>query len=270
VSLTVLDMFSHRISRRLGALGAALLLLATAAPSEAHHAGSAPGPVNAQTTFGWGKPIWQDDFVGGLKPIWKKAGHGTVRNQNGMLTLNTTRSGSISATLARPGARTGRWEIRLRSRRYATSAANYTVRTELIPVPSVAYHCGARNIVFEGYKLGANTANLRIRNLPNRSYDARTGGMNLGNDRWHTFAVEVTATRISWYVDAHVLRTEKRPEAFANIPFTVRFTMAAVPGKTMNQSRMQMDWLRQYDLSHHNTKSTAAPMTTASTFAGAC
>jgi hypothetical protein len=263
-------MFAHRTSRRLGALAAAILLLASTAPSEAHHAGSAPGPVNAQTTFGWGKPIWQDDFVGGLKPIWKKAGRGTVRTQNGMLTLNTTRSGSISATLARRGAKTGRWEIRLRSRRYATSAANYTVRTELVPVPTMENHCGARNIVFEGYKLGGNTANLRIRNLPNRSFDAKTPGMNLGNDRWHTFGVEVTANRISWYVDGHVLRTEKRADALSGVPFTVKFTMAAVPGKAMNQSRMQMDWLRQYDLSHSNGRSTAAPLTTPGTFAGAC
>jgi hypothetical protein len=246
------------------------MLLATASPGEAHHAGSAPGPINAQTTFGWGKPIWQDDFVGGLKPIWKKAGRGTVQTQHGMLTLNTTRSGSISATLARPGARTGRWEIRLRSRRYATAAANYTVRTELMPVPSAAYHCGARNIIFEGYKLGSRTTNLKIRNLPNQSFEAKTGDMNLGNDRWHVFAVEVTAKRISWYVDAHVIRTEKRPEALSGVPFTVRFTMAAVPGKTMNQSRMQMDWLRQYDLRKWNGKSTAAPQTTATTFAGAC
>lgn len=263
-------MFAQRTSRRLGALAAAVLLLSTAAPSQAHHAGSAPGPVNAQTTFGWGKPIWQDDFVGGLKPIWRKTGRGTVRNQNGMLTLNTTRVGSISATLARPGAKTGRWEIRLRSRRYATSAANYTVRTELVPVPALADHCGARNIVFEGYRLGSNTANLRIRNLPNRSFDAKTPGMNLGNDRWHTFGVEVTANRISWYVDGHVLRTEKRPEALSGIPFTVKFTMAAVPGKAMNQSRMQMDWLRQYDLAKWNGRSTAAPLTTPGTFAGAC
>jgi hypothetical protein len=263
-------MFAQRTSRRLGALAAVLLLLATAAPSEAHHAGSAPGPINADTTYGWGKPIWQDDFVGGLKPIWKKSGAGTVRTQNGMLTLNTTRSGSISATLARPGAKTGRWEIRLRSRRYSTSAANYTVRTELIPVPGFDYHCGARNIVFEGYRLGTSTANLHIRSLGNRSYDAKTGPMNLGNERWHTFAVEVTATRISWYVDAHVLRTEKRPEALTGVPFTVRFTMAAVPGKTMNASRMQMDWLRQYDLSHHNSMSTAAPQTTLGTWWKAC
>ena len=42
--------------------------------------------------------------------------------------------------------------------------------------------------------------------------------MNLGNDRWHTFAVEVTKSHISWFVDAHVINTERRAEALSGGP----------------------------------------------------
>ena len=83
-------MLSQPMIRRLTALGgAAALVLALAPASVAEHA-RPPGPVNAQTTYDWGKPQWQDDFVGPRKEIWQvRARHGNVRNQHGMLTLNT-------------------------------------------------------------------------------------------------------------------------------------------------------------------------------------
>src|SRR5688500_17703871 len=138
-------MTSH-LARRLTALtGAAALALGLAPASQADHA-RPPGPVNAQTTYDWGKPLWQDDFVGPLKDIWAKKGLGVVRNQHGMLTLNTARKGSVSATLKGNGHESGRWEIRLRSREYGRSHASYRVRTELVPAAKRPQHCGARNI----------------------------------------------------------------------------------------------------------------------------
>ncbi|MDO7868674.1 family 16 glycosylhydrolase [Nocardioides jiangxiensis] len=258
-------MFVHRAVRRLAIVAAALTLLAPLQPADA----TIWGPVNAQTEYNWGKPIWQDDFVGPVKSVWGRSNTTLIRNQNGMLTLNTGRKGSVTATLHRPGATTGRWEIRLRSKRYSTSATNYTVRTELIPAGDREQHCGARNIVFEGYKLGSHTANLKIRNLPDLEYTATTTRPNLGTDVWNVFAVEVTSSRITWYVNAKAIRTEKRPAALSGVPFTVRFRMAAVPGKTMNQSRMQMDWLRQYSLNGGRAPE-AVPGTNLGTYANAC
>ena len=262
-------MFSHRVARLTVLGGSAALVLGLAAPSEAHHAGSAPGPVNAQTTYGWGKPQWQDDFVGPLKKIWRKRGTGIVRNQHGMLTLNTDTQGSVSATLTKPGHETGRWEIRLRSRHYEGGHTPYKVRTELIPAGARDQHCGARNVALESYALGGSRAHLYIRNLPDLSFNAHTG-LNLGNDRWHTFAVEVTKKRISWFVDAHVLVSERRSAALSGVPFTVRFTMLAEKGKRMNRGRMQMDWLRYFTLDKPNKKSVDAPQAQKSTYADAC
>ena len=263
-------MTSHRTARRLAALGGAAALAFTLVPaSQADHA-RPPGPVNAQTTYDWGKPLWQDDFVGPRKDIWRvHAGHGSVRNQHGMLTLNTGRRGTVSATLAGAGHDTGRWEIRLRSRHYESSRTPYTVRTELIPAGDRDQHCGARNLALESYRLGGRRAHFYIHNLPNRAFTAHTG-LNLGNDLWHTFAVEVTPKRISWFVDAHVLRTERRSEALSGVPFTVRFRMVGEPGKAMNRSRMQMDWVRYFTLRKPNSKSVDAPQPTRGSFAGAC
>lgn len=263
-------MLSQPMIRRLTALGgAAALVLALAPASVAEHA-RPPGPVNAQTTYDWGKPQWQDDFVGPRKEIWQvRARHGNVRNQHGMLTLNTGTSGSVSATLKGSGHETGRWEIRLRSRQYETGHTPYRVRTELIPAGTRDQHCGARNVALESYRLGGSRAHLYIRNLPDRSFNARTG-MNLGNDRWHTFAVEVTPQHISWFVDAHVLVTERREAALSGVPFTVRFTMAGVPGARMDRGRMQMDWLRYFTLRKPNSRSIDAPQATRSTYADAC
>ena len=185
-------MISRPLRHRLTALsGAAALVLTLAPATHADHA-RPPGLVNAQTTFGWGKPLWQDDFVGPRKRIWRVEGHGNVRNQHGMLTLNTSTSGSTSATLKGAGRSTGRWEIRLRSRQYATSASSYKVRTELIPAGSRDQHCGARNVALESYTLGGSRTHFYARTLPGNQFTDFTG-LNLGRDRWHTFAVEVTS-----------------------------------------------------------------------------
>jgi hypothetical protein len=262
-------MSSHRLHRMTALAGAAALVLTLAPASMADHA-NPPGPVNAQTTYDWGKPQWQDDFVGPRKSIWRvRAGTGNVRNQHGMLTLNTGSRRTTSATLTKPGHDTGRWEIRLRSRWYEGSHTPYKVRTELIPAGSREQNCGARNVALNSYTLGGNRAHSYIRTLPNRSFNDHTG-LNLGKDMWHTFAIEVTKKRISWFVDGHVMMSERREAALSGVPFTVRFSMVAQPGKRMNQSRMQMDWLRYFTLEKPNSKSVDAPQGRRTTYADAC
>lgn len=256
-------------TRRLAVLAGALVLVVSLAPASSAHHANPPGPVNAQTTFGWGKPKWQDDFIGPRKRIWRVSGRGNVRTQHGMLTLNTAKRGSTRAILTKKGHRTGRWEIRLRSRRYSTNATDYRVRTELVPARSRARNCGARNVALESYRLGSRRAHTYLRTRPNRSFNAFTG-LNLSNDRWHTFAVEVTRKRISWFVDGHVLMSERRSAALSGVPFTVRFTMVGTPGRRMNQSRMQMDWLRYFTLAKPNKRSVRAPQARRTTYAGAC
>jgi hypothetical protein len=267
---------SSRPRRLLASAGSAALALTLGlsmspaiAPAQAHHAG-VPGPIHAGNTYGWGKAPVDYRFVGPLKHSqWQVKGPGAVRNQHGMLTLNTAKRGTVSATQVTRGHAVGRWEIRLRSRQYATGHQDYRVMTELVPAGNRPEHCGANNIALEAYQPGRTMVSHYIRSRPDHRYFARKG-LGLHNDQWHTFAVEVTRKRISWFVDAHVISTEKRDDALTGVPFAVRFTMQGVEGKRMNQSRMQMDWLRYWTLRKPNTKSTKAPQTTLGTFAGAC
>jgi hypothetical protein len=253
-------------------LGLTLGAAGSTPPASAHHTGAAPGPVHAGNTFGWyghGGLIYDETFVGPLASRWQVEGPGAVRNQHGMLTLNTTRKGSVSATLERRGQTTGRWETRLRSRVYGRGHADYVVLTELVPVRDDAERCGEQNIALNRYRLGTRALDFYIRTRPDHMYTAQIK-RGLGQDQWHTFAVEVTPKRISWFVDAHVIRTETRPAALSGASFQVRFTMQARKGKRMNPARMQMDWLRYWSLKAPNEKSTAAPQTNHTTYKHAC
>ncbi|WP_310965045.1 family 16 glycosylhydrolase [Nocardioides terrisoli] len=253
---------------RASAAAIAALLAATLLPGSA--IAEAPGPIHAGNTYGWYRSgVTRYEFHGHKKRFWHVSGRGTVRNQHGMLTLNTARRGSVSATLARAGHRTGRWEIRLRSRRYGSGHTNYRVVTQLIPAGTHKQHCGGRNIGLEDYRLGTSRTRFYIHTLPDNTFRARKG-MRLHNDQWHTFAVEVTRHHISWFVDAHVVRTERRSAALSGVPLTVRFTMRATPHARMNRSRMQMDWLRYWTDRYPSTKSIRAPRTHRSTFNQAC
>jgi len=262
-------MLSKRTLARAAVLLLCLGLLSPAGPTFATHA-DVPGPIHAGNTYGWYPTAWRDEFVGPLKSVWRSAGKGSVHTKNGMLTLLAGRSGSVSATLNKPGHATGRWEIRWKNQRYGTGHTPYTVRTELVPAGDRPQYCGARNIALESYTQGQRRAKFYIRNLPNVAFVASKGGTPFGGDHWHTFAVEVTPEHISWFVDARVIRTERRPEAYSGVPLTVRFTLKAVAGKAMNRASMQMDWLRYWTLAKPNDKSISAPAPTMGTFTRAC
>jgi hypothetical protein len=250
----------------------ALSLGSASGPAGAHHTHGAPGPVHAGNTFGWyghGGLVYDETFVGPLAKRWKVEGPGQVRNQHGMLTLNTATKGTVSATLMRPGRAYGRWEIRMRQRQYGRGFAPYRVLTELVPVTEKGEGCGEQNIALNKFTMGNDVVNFYIRRRPDDLYRAEMK-RGFGQDQWHTFAVEITRKRISWFVDGHVIRTETRPGALTGRRFQVRFTMQAEKGKRMNRARMQMDWLRYWPLDNPNDKSIEAPRPTRGTYRDAC
>jgi hypothetical protein len=241
---------------------------ATARPAEP---AGAPGPIHAGNTFGWyghGGLVWREEFVTPLH-LWHMDGPGIVRIQHGMLTLNTADKGTVSATLDRKGRAYGRWETRMRSRVYGHGHAQYRVTAELVPVTRAGEGCGEQNIGFTKYKPLSHEVNFYIRSRPAHLYQAHER-RGLGQDQWHTFAVEVTHQRISWFVDSHVVATERKPAALSGRKFHVRFTMEAQKGKVMNRARMQMDWLRYWTLAAPNKRSTKAPAPQATTYSLAC
>ncbi|NYD40340.1 family 16 glycosylhydrolase [Nocardioides panaciterrulae] len=262
----------RRLLTTLGSVTAAAALalgVSTMTPADAHHA-QPPGPVHAGSEYGWGKPQANYKFVGHLpRSQWRVKGPGAVRNQHGMLTLNTADHGTVSARQVTGGHEVGRWEIRLRSRQYGSGHHAYRVMTELVPAGDRKQYCGAKNVALETYAPHHHSVTHYIRSRPDHRYRMHQR-IGLHDDQWHTFAVEVTHRRISWFVDAHVVSTEKRKDALTGTRFAVKFTMQGVHHARMNKSRMQMDWLRYWNLSRKDSKSTRAPSPQPGTYRDAC
>lgn len=228
-----------------------------------------PNPTNSAKIFQWGNKQWGDEFVNPLSSLWKVNKPGLVRNQNGMLTLDTAATGAtVYATYSGHNRTYGRWEARVRGRQYGSGGRPFTLYWELVP-SNQTYHCGAGNIVLSQYTLGTNTAEMHVRNLPNHDF-TMSRWMYLADNEFHTFAVEVTPDHVSWFADTKVIRTERRPEALSGVPLMPRFRVQGVGGVQMNRGRMQMDWMRYYTLERKNAKSIEAPQLTKSTYAAAC
>ena len=254
------------------ALGAALVAPAlngpSPAPSDDVRTVSEQRPTNAAKIYRWGNAAWSDDFVGPVKRgKWKL--NGDIRNQHGMLTINGgSRAKDVTATVTDHARSYGRWESRVRAQQYSSRYTPYKVVAELIPAGS-SYSCGAKNLVTARYPLGSNVARMAVRTKPNNRFVA-SKKLDLRPGPFHTYAVEVTKTHISWFVDTKVQRTERRPAALSGTTFKVRFRLEATPGKRMNPGRMQMDWARYYTLERKNAKSIAAPQLSRRTYRSGC
>ena len=255
------------------ALPAVLIALAGAGA----HPGAAPDagdtrpaatkyPTNAAKIFRWGNAQVKDEFKAPLSSRWAVNRTTQVRNQHGMLTLDARR-GDVVATLTGNPRQYGRWEARVRGRQYGSGGTPYRVVWELAPYG--AHNCGARNIVLADYALGSNLTTMHLRNLPD--VDFTTGKpLPLSGNQFHTYAVEVTPDRISWFVDTRVVMTERRSSARTGATYAMRFRLVSTPGVRMNRGRMQMDWARYYTLARPNAKSIEAPPATVTRYADAC
>jgi hypothetical protein len=253
---------------RLAAPLAAVALLAPLSGSVPSATAADSGPTNAAKVFRWGNATVKDEFTAPLASRWKVNKPRLVRNQNGMLTLDSTRgSGTVMATLTGSPRQYGRWEARVRGRQYGASGTPFRAIWEL--TPRRGEHCGARGIQLSNYRLDGNRTRMHVRNLPNHDFTARKR-MALADNQFHTYAIEVTRNHISWFVDTRVVRTERRPESRTGASYNIRFRLQATPGTSMRQGRMQMDWVRYYTLERPNAKSIAAPQLTKTTYAGAC
>lgn len=265
---------SRRAARTLVLLAMSLFVVPLGASQSASQAqtdeSEMPGKKFAAYEFGWYPIHFVDHFVDPLSDSWEVDGPGSVQTQNGMITIVSSGNATTGATLRGENHDTGRWEIRLRARRYETEHTDFTVAAELIPAGSQSYDCGARNIGFASFRPTAHRAHFYVRNLPDRSFDKQKRRMNLSNDYWHTYGVEVTPKRISWFVDGEVRSTERRTEAMSGIPLALRLQLQAVPGETMNESRLQVDTVRYFTLQSPNDLPVRAPRPKAGTYADAC
>jgi hypothetical protein len=269
------NLLSHRrASGRVVAIGAALALLLPLGALQAHGEPlpSQQGKKFAAYRYGWYPIRHVDHFDHRLPKYWKRSGTGTVKTQKGMITLISSNRGNTTATLGKKKVwDRGRWEVRLRAKRFERGNTDYLATAELIPAGRRPYHCGARNIGFARFRPDGQTVTHYIRNLPNHQFTRSRTGIPLSNDYWHTYGVEVTPKRISWFMDGRVRATERRPQALSGVPLSLRLQLTAPSSTaTMNRSRLQVDTVRYFSLKSKNKKSVKAPQPTRSTYGRAC
>jgi hypothetical protein len=225
-------------------------------------------PTNAAAIFKWGWSAWEDEFINPLSRQWRTNHDKLVRNQVGMLTLDSTRrSGTVWATVPGQGRRYGRWEARIRSEQNGRGGAPYRVVWELVPAGD--HSCGDKNIEIAAYRFGDRRARMQVRTPSGDSFSA-SKRRDLRDNVWHTYAVEVTRSHIAWFVDTRVIRTERRDAALTGAKYQMRFRLDAVKGKRMNPARMQMDWVRHYTLERPNARSIKAPRLDRGSFNSGC
>ena len=249
-----------------------------ASPQLVHHfvsscIGYCKHPTNAGKVFRWGLEYWEEEAEKAhLDHTWKSNHPGLVNNQYGMLTITAKPTTRVVRThpVGLEKA-TGRWEARVRAVELTSGHRTFSFNWELVPVGAKAkHHCGAQDIVMASYRPGdSKVVRGAVRSLDHNAFTF-SRKMDLRSRAWHTYAVEVSKTHVSWFVDTKVVRTEKRDAALSGVTFKPRFRIVGAPYKKMNLSRMQMDWVRYYDLHRPNAKSIAAPQMTKGTYPKAC
>jgi len=250
------------------------------APAEADHAGPQPGPINASNTYGWYPKKWDyhwetehSDFQ-----AWDRAATGTAWSYMrwGMIVLDSSvdryaypSRGAVKATLHRRGERYGRWEFRVRAPVWYNAGRNYRVFAELVPADPKKRDCGARTIAMASFVAGGSQVRVFARNA-GKQWTFIKRGMNLDRASWHTYAVEVTPRRISWFIDAHVVATLRNREAVSDVRLTPRLRLSGVPGASMDRVRIGVDWLRFFTLASPNDLPVRAPAPTAAAYRRGC
>lgn len=221
-----------------------------------------PGPIHAGNTFGWYPLKWSHDWEWGEPVGWRVGsdGSGRVSIYRAMLALDsgpTNRAqdnhGSVATVRRGKGQPYGRWEIRLRAPRWSNGAPDHRVVAELVPAGTEPDACSDTAITmadFAGYGrtivLGASHAG--------RSWARTQRGVVRNRDNWHTYAVEVTPERISWFVDAKPVATLADPAALSGEPLTMRLSLIAPEaGTPMSHTRAGVDWVRHWTLAKPGT-----------------
>jgi hypothetical protein len=254
------------VSRLSAAVSAALVgTLAAALLGAPAGQAQEPGPIHAGNTYGWYPYTqhWEFERWGAPKPLtsdWQSTG-GHTSEQGGQLTMRAGKGRSTTVTLRGAGHRTGRWELRWHGYSLGNDANRYRMTSSLVPARQAERRCGPQ-ITFEDVTLPASRAGFAIRPGGGTEFTTSTASRGEsfgGREHWHTFAVEVTPKRISWFVDAHVVSTEKRAAAMTNTPFTVQLHIEPTARGKGDDVRMQLDWLRYWPLRKPDSRSVAAP-----------
>lgn len=256
-------------------LGIALLAcLLALAPSSARASGCGASActsfelIHAGASYGWYPAHWRYEFENRsehqVPREWHRSGAADLYQTNGMLTL-IAKPGPhrrpAAASLTRYSATEGRWEVRMRTDNVTRGRQNYAVQIGLVPAARNQRGCGSHDIdLLDFTPRHQRAARFKI-HTPGTAYTYRKNlSRPIGNDQWHEFAVEVTPQRISWFVDAKVVATERRVGS-STVPLEMQARLVPVGHARMNKTRLQLDWARYWTLAKQDTRPVTAPRT---------
>ena len=249
-------MDAPRMLRRLGVAAAAGAVIAplvgpVAGPAAAIDYATT-GKHFAYQRYHWGPVAWEYTFERRPFPraAWTRGGVGAMGEHFGMITLDSSSTAGATATLTKHPEAYGRWEVRLRSKRFPhQTGGDYAVETELVPASDPNGHCGGQTIDFGSYVSGSSATSFALHALPSYVYSA-TRKKPHRDDYWHTYAVEVTRTHVSWFLDGRVQVTERAPSALSGVPYELRLALVPRGSGPMKKTRLMVDTVRYFSLKH--------------------
>ena len=249
--------------------------------------------TTAAETFRWRPSLWDYGWTygesltsgpsRGTDPVgrWVDFADGTGRaaKHNGGVMLDSEREnrddttsgrsyGTTAITMRGNPMRYGRWEVRLRSKSTETHARDPRVRVELVPDDHTQFHCGAQNITVAEVRPHGSDVEVGARSLSGSDW-TRTIRDAWQNGASVAFAVEVTRSHITWFVEGRVVATLENQEALSGVPMTLRLSMGGDGLEEINRTQVISDWQRGYSLERGDPMSNGAPLTRG-TYAGGC
>ena len=126
----------------------------------------------------------------------------------------------------------------------ARGSVDYRIRAELVPADAAQACSGPAITLFDvapsqsQVTIGATSAN-------GSQWTRTVPGVTI-NNAFHAFAVEVTAKKITWFIDGKAVGRITDRAAISGQPLTVRLTMQASGAETMRTTRTLVDWVRGY------------------------
>jgi hypothetical protein len=175
--------------------------------------------------------------------------------------------GTTTLTLLYQPAKRGRWEIRERAERSETNGANYRFLIELVPDDPAGYDCGAHNLTIAEVQPGASSVKIGV-NAGTRRWSKSFTGYPQRNDNY-AFAVQITAKRITWFINGKAVAGLGAAAAIPQVPMTLRLSLVGAGAKEMNKSVVKLDWVRAYNLLKGDPARTSVTLTEGR-YGGAC
>ena len=191
----------------------------------------------------------------------------------GTLETHIEQSASDVVTDWNQSRRYGRWEVRFRSKtgdprpKFPAGLPPYSVKLELVPA-SPARRCAPESIVMASFAQAPGshaTVGLDRPGLHRAATATPAGPLfdvkkwNPAQDvrygAWRVWAVEVTRTSVSWFLDGRIIRRLPVNDAMRGQRLHMRVSLLAAPGASrMDPEVTQADWFRYYPLGRTTRK----------------